>query len=168
MREGDVASRVDMVDDDWDSDLDGPKGPAVAMVGEAQADKKCSQIVMLITLSYFFALVTVVPCLSMCIPHIWEFFVLLICLEGFGSGAYVLAVSRANVDKGSCDEYFMSVDTCWSGLRMVTIGGVFRILLLPMGFLIGTGLWVRYKKERVDTFDGIATRGRSVAGSNRE
>ncbi|EQB58938.1 hypothetical protein CGLO_00754 [Colletotrichum gloeosporioides Cg-14] len=97
--------------------------------------KAAAQIAMIITLSYVFALVTVVPCLSICIPHIWEFFVLLICLEGFGSGAYAVAVTRTNVDKGSCDEYLMSVDTCWSGLRMVTIGGVFRILLLPLGII---------------------------------
>ncbi|KAF4847825.1 hypothetical protein CGCSCA4_v005200 [Colletotrichum siamense] len=128
--------------------------------------KAAAQIAMIITLSYVFALVTVVPCLSICVPHIWEFFVLLICLEGFGSGAYVVAVTRTNVDKGSCDEYLMSVDTCWSGLRMVKAGGVFRMLLLPLGVIIGTGYWMRFKKERVVTFHGIAHRGRTVARSN--
>ncbi|KAF4919978.1 hypothetical protein CGCVW01_v007331 [Colletotrichum viniferum] len=127
--------------------------------------KAAAQIAMIITVSYVFALVTVVLCLSICIPHIWEFFVLLICLEGFGSGAYVVAVARTNVDKGSCDEYLMSADACWSGLRMVTTGGVFRILLLPLGIIIGAGYLMRFKKERVVTFHGIAYRGRSIARS---
>ncbi|KAF4479621.1 hypothetical protein CGGC5_v012886 [Colletotrichum fructicola Nara gc5] len=82
-----------------------------------------------------------------------------------GQIAMIITLST-NVDKGSCDEYLMSVDTCWSGLRMVTTGGVFRILLLPLGIIIGTGYWMRFKKERVVTFHGIAHRGRSVARSN--
>ncbi|KAL0935653.1 uncharacterized protein CTRU02_210244 [Colletotrichum truncatum] len=54
----------------------------------------------------------------------------LTCLEGLALGSFTIFVAVANLQNGSCDKYTRDGTECWSGLRLATASGAFKVLLL--------------------------------------